>query len=87
MTTLSLKVSVWFNSHHSTETALLKVVNDSRRNSDAGCCTVLVFLDLPAAFDTVDHCILIDWLENWVGVTGTALDWLKAYLSGRSFSV
>ena len=76
-----------FRSNHSTETALLKVLNDIRMNSDAGCCTVLMLLDLSAAFDTIDHNILLDRLENWVGVTGTALDWFRSYLSDRTFSV
>lgn len=62
-----------FRRHHSTETALLKVVNDIRMNSDTGYCTVLVLLDFSAVFDTVDHDILIARLENWVGVTGTSL--------------
>ena len=48
-----------FQIHHSTETALLKVLND-RMNSDAGYYTVLVLLDLPAPFVTVYHGILID---------------------------
>ena len=50
-------------------------------NLDAGCCTVLVLLDLSAAFDTVDDGIVINRLENCIGVTGTALDWFKSYLT------
>ena len=73
MITHFLKFQSYFCIHHSTETALLKVVNDIRRNSDAGCCTVLVLLDLSTAFDTVDHDVLTDRLENWVGVTEVAL--------------
>ena len=52
-------------------------------NSDAGRCSALVLLDLYAAFDTVDHGISINRLENYIGVTGTALDWFKSYLSDR----
>uniref|UniRef100_A0A3Q4G0A8 Reverse transcriptase domain-containing protein n=1 Tax=Neolamprologus brichardi TaxID=32507 RepID=A0A3Q4G0A8_NEOBR len=40
-----------------------------------------------AAFDTVDHCILLDRLEHFIGVTGNVLSWLRSYLSGRSQTV
>jgi len=69
-----------FRQKHSTETALLRV-------SDVGECSVLVLLDLSAAFDTVDHCILIERLRRWVGVSGSALDWFSSYFLDRSFSV
>uniref|UniRef100_A0A669CC42 Reverse transcriptase domain-containing protein n=1 Tax=Oreochromis niloticus TaxID=8128 RepID=A0A669CC42_ORENI len=76
-----------FRKAHSTETALLRVSNDILMNYDAGECTVLMLLDLTSAFDTVDHLILLDRLNHWVGVSGTALEWFKSYLSNRSFSV
>lgn len=85
MTTLFEKFESSFRSHYSTETALLKIVYDIRMNSDAGWCTVLVLLDLAAAFDTVDLDILISRLENCVGVTESALDWFRSYLSNRTF--
>ncbi len=76
-----------FRPNHSTETALVKVVNDLRINCDNGRVSILVLLDLSAAFDIVDHNILIERLENWVGLSGSALDWFLSYLNGRDFSV
>uniref|UniRef100_A0A3Q2P679 Reverse transcriptase domain-containing protein n=1 Tax=Fundulus heteroclitus TaxID=8078 RepID=A0A3Q2P679_FUNHE len=76
-----------FRAHHSTETALIKVFNDIYINTDCGRTTVLVLLDLSAAFDTVDHSILLKRLENWVGLSGTALHWFKSYLKDRDFFV
>src|SRR4029434_3103870 len=71
----------------STETALVKVVNDLRINADSKKLSVLALLDLSAAFDTVDHNILSDILENWVGLTGPVLNWFRTYLTGREYFV
>ena len=56
-------------------------------NNDGGSLTVLVLIDLTAAFDTVNHTILLDRLENWVGLSGTVLRWFRSYLDGREYVV
>ncbi len=58
-----------FRAHHSTETALIKILNDIRFNSDSGTISVLVLLDLSAAFNTFDHNILLDW-KTGSGILG-----------------
>ena len=72
---------------HSTETALLHVVNDLLQASDRGHVSVLSLLDLSAAFDTIDHDILIKRLHTTFGCSGTVLDWFTSYLSFRTQSV
>ena len=72
-----------YRANHSTETALLRVFNDILRSMDQQKVTILVLLDLSAAFDTVDHNILLHRLHTRFGISGTALDWFKDYLSNR----
>ena len=68
---------------HSTETALLKVKNDLLMNMDKQHVTLLVLLDLSAAFDTVDHNVLLNRLSFDFGISGIALSWFESYLSHR----
>ena len=73
-----------YRKNHSTETALLKVKNDILLNMNRQHVTLLVLLDLSAAFDTVDHGIMLERLSSKLGLCDTALDWFHSYLSGRS---
>lgn len=61
----------------------MKVLSDLLLAVDRGDIGVLVLLDLSAAFDTVDHAILLERLRRSFGVTGKALDWLESYLTNR----
>ena len=68
---------------HSTETALLKVTSDALIAADMGKLTLLGMLDLSAAFDCVDHDILLGRLGVSFGFGGAVLDWMRSYLVGR----
>ena len=72
-----------YRQHHSTETALLKVMNDVLLNMNSQQVTPMVFLDLNAAFDTVNHDILSERLDKDIGMRGVTLDWFRSYLSNR----
>ena len=69
---------------HSTETALLRVQNDILSSIGQKRGSFLILLDLSAAFDTVDHDLLLSFLENHAGLAGSALSLFKTYLCGRS---
>ena len=76
-----------FRKFHSTETALVKVANDLRLDADKGNVSLLALLDLSAAFDTLDPYILLDRLQLFAGLSGSALAWFKSYLLDRTISV
>ena len=76
-----------YKQHHSTETALTCVQDDFLRAIDDKKSIMLLMLDLSAAFDTVDHTILINRIESRLGITGTALKWFKSYLADRKYRV
>ena len=85
---LSFSFQSAYRIFHSTETTLLKIHNDLILAMDRGEVTSLILLDLSAAFDTVDHSILLTRLQNWFGrLDGLSLDWFSSYLSSRSQAV
>ena len=76
-----------YRKNHSTETAMIKIMNDFLRNSDERNLTMLTLLDASAAFDCVNHEILVKRLEVTYGVTDIALPWFKSCLSDRKLMV
>ena len=72
---------------HSTETVLLKVVNDLFLSLNKGNITVLALLDISSAFDTIDHYILVHRLNTDLGFTDTVLQWFSSYLTDRTHYV
>ena len=76
-----------YRKFHSTETALLRIQNDLLLAIDQRKLSALVLLDLSAAFDTIDHSILLARLSSTFGITGSALSLLTSYLTDRSQSV
>ena len=73
-----------YRRHHSTETALTRLLNDIYGSFDEGRSTLLVALDLSAAFDTVQNSVLLTRLEDRFGIHGSILEWIKSYLTDRS---
>ena len=71
-----------FRSKHSTQHAILDIVNTILQNMDNGKFSCGVFIDLKKAFDTVNHEILLAKLENY-GVRGVINSWFRSYLTDR----
>ena len=73
-----------YRAHYSTETAILKVMSDILLALDSGDLTLLTLLDLSAAFDTVDHVILLQRLKTSYGITPSFAVYHKVRSSDRS---
>ena len=71
-----------FQKSHSTEHAIIQLIDQINSSFEKNNFTLGVFIDLSKAFDTVDHHILISKLENY-GVNGNNLRWFQSYLKNR----
>ena len=78
---LSNPIHSAYRAGHSTETVLLRIVNDILSALDNVNISVLLLLDLSAAFDTLDHQVLLSRLNFVFGIQSTALQWFQSYLS------
>ena len=76
-----------YRKYHSCETAVTRIHNDILLMIDQKENVVLLLLDLSAAFDTINHSLLLRKLKNVYRITDVALQWLKSYLSNRTFRV
>ena len=72
-----------YRTGHSTETAVLKIVNDMYQNTDKGHPSLLTTIDLSAAFDTVNHQKLAMRLGHDFGLSGAVRKWVESYLENR----
>jgi len=76
-----------YRRHHSMETAMLRILSDTLTAADANQVTLLGLLDLSAAFDCVDHQLLLQRLRCDFGLSGTTLSWVTSFVTGWSQQV
>ena len=76
-----------YKKRHSTEHLVLQVVDEVLVGFEKGSATIVILLDLSAAFDTVNLKKLMLILENEIHIKGTALEWFKSFLFGRTQKV
>ena len=74
-----------YRPNHSTETALLRIVNDLTALDNKIC--ILTLLDLSGAFDTIAHKIPQTRLQQSFGIFGSALSWFRSYVSNRTYAI
>ena len=78
------KLQSAYRRHHSTEIAVLRVLSDILTAMDNQQVTLLALLDLSAAFDCVDHDILLSRLQSTFGLGGVILTWIRSFLTDQS---
>ena len=76
-----------YRAHHSTDTAILRVLSDILSALDSGNLVMLTLLDLSAAFDCVDHHTLLQRLRTSYGLGEQVVNWFTSFLSGRTQQV
>ena len=76
-----------YRRHHSTEATMLRVLSDVLTAADAQQVTLFGLLDLSAAFDYVDHQLLLQRLRRYFGFTETVLAWTTSSVTGRTQQV
>ena len=84
---LNMNQQYGYKKGHSTELLLLKVVNNLLESADKNIPSVVLLLDLSAAFDTVDQTKLLDILLHEIGITDSALCWFESFLLERTQKV
>lgn len=75
-----------FRPHHSTQSALIRIIDDARRGIDERKVTIIVLFDFSKAFDCIRFDLLLAKLSA-LNFSSTALRWFASYLSGRSQAV
>ena len=73
-----------YKKHHNTEIMLLGLTDEVLRGFDSNMATIVIFLDLSAAFDTIDIGKMLQILEQELGISETALKWFESFLTGRT---
>ena len=76
-----------YKKFRSTETMMLGLVDEVLSGFDENECTIILFLDLSAAFDTIDFEKLLQILSDQIGIGGVALQWFRSFLIGRTQKV
>ena len=84
---LHCPVQSGYRPNHSCETLLVRMTDDIFKEMHNDNIVIVVLLDLSAAFDTIDHNVLLKKLSEDFSVTGSVLKWFESYLMGRFFSV
>ena len=72
-----------FQSSHSTDHAIIQLIDEISKYFERNAFTLGVFIDLSKAFDTVDHQILLSKLNSY-GIRDINCKWFKSYLSKRN---